>query len=38
MKLYDPSVIRLIKNKYGFRFSKSLGQNFLTDKNVIDRS
>ena len=37
MKLYDPSVIRLIKNKYGFRFSKSLGQNFLTDKNVIDQ-
>lgn len=37
MRLYDPSVIRLIKNKYGFRFSKSLGQNFLTDKNVIDQ-
>lgn len=36
MKLYEPSIIKLIKNKYGFRFSKSLGQNFLTDKNVID--
>ncbi len=36
MKLYEPSIIKLIKNKYGFRFSKSLGQNFLTDKSVID--
>ena len=36
MKLYEPSTIKLIKNKYGFRFSKSLGQNFLIDKYVID--
>jgi 16S rRNA (adenine1518-N6/adenine1519-N6)-dimethyltransferase len=36
MKLYDPSTIRAIKNKYGFKFSKSLGQNFLIDKGVID--
>jgi 16S rRNA (adenine1518-N6/adenine1519-N6)-dimethyltransferase len=36
MKLYDPSTIRAIKNKYGFKFSKSLGQNFLIDKDVID--
>lgn len=36
MKLYEPSIIKLIKNKYGFRFSKSLGQNFLTDKEVLD--
>lgn len=36
MKLYDPAVIRAIKSKYGFRFSKSLGQNFLTSKEVID--
>ena len=36
MKLYEPSTIKLIKNKYGFRFSKSLGQNFLIDKEVID--
>jgi 16S rRNA (adenine1518-N6/adenine1519-N6)-dimethyltransferase len=36
MKLYDPAVIRAIKNKYGFRFSKSLGQNFLTSRDVID--
>ena len=36
MKLYEPSIIKLIKNKFGFRFSKSLGQNFLIDKGVID--
>ena len=36
MKLYAPSTIRAIKEKYGFRLSKSLGQNFLTDKNIID--
>ena len=36
MKLYDPQTIRAIKNRYGFQFSKSLGQNFLTDKSVID--
>lgn len=37
MKLYAPSTIREIKGKYGFRLTKSLGQNFLTDKNIIDR-
>lgn len=37
MKLYAPSTIREIKDKYGFRLSKSLGQNFLTDKNIIDK-
>lgn len=37
MKLYAPSTIREIKEKYGFRLSKGLGQNFLTDKNIIDK-
>lgn len=37
MKLYAPSTIREIKEKYGFKLTKSLGQNFLTDKNIIDR-
>ena len=37
MKLYAPSTINEIKEKHGFRLSKSLGQNFLTDKNIIDR-
>ena len=36
MKLYAPSTIREIREKYGFRLTKSLGQNFLTDKNIID--
>jgi len=37
MKLYAPSTIREIKDKYGFKLSKSLGKNFLTDKNIIDK-
>lgn len=37
MKLYSPSEINEIRRIFGFRNSKSLGQNFLTDKNIIDR-
>jgi len=37
MKLYSPKEIRFIKDKFGFKLSKSLGQNFLTDKNIIDK-
>lgn len=37
MKLYAPSTIKEIRERYGFKISKSLGQNFLTDKNIIDR-
>lgn len=37
MKLYTPSGIRELKEKYGFRFSRSLGQNFLVDKNIRDK-
>ncbi|WP_427337730.1 16S rRNA (adenine(1518)-N(6)/adenine(1519)-N(6))-dimethyltransferase RsmA [Caloranaerobacter sp. DY30410] len=36
-KLYSPRVIKEIINEYGFAFSKSLGQNFLIDKNIIDK-
>lgn len=36
-RLYSPSVIKEIIEKHGFRFSKSLGQNFLIDGNVIDK-
>lgn len=36
MKLYEPKTIKAIREQYGFKFSKSLGQNFLTDKNIID--
>ena len=34
MDLYSPKTIRQLKDKYGFRFSKGLGQNFLTDPSV----
>ncbi len=34
-KLYSPSYIRELLNTYGFRFSKSLGQNFLIDGNIV---
>ncbi|MEG0156524.1 MAG: 16S rRNA (adenine(1518)-N(6)/adenine(1519)-N(6))-dimethyltransferase RsmA [Anaerovoracaceae bacterium] len=37
MKLYSPNTIRDIKNKHAFKLSKSLGQNFLTDKHIIDK-
>ena len=34
MDLYSPRTIRQLKDKYGFRFAKGLGQNFLTDPSV----
>ena len=37
MTLYAPSTIEAIKEKHRFQLSKSLGQNFITDKNVIER-
>ncbi len=36
MELYDPAAIRYIKQKYGFRFSKSLGQNFLVSREAVE--
>ena len=35
-KLYSPTTTKKIIDKYGFRISKSLGQNFLTDRNIVD--
>lgn len=35
--LASPKVIKDIIKKYGFRFSKSLGQNFLVDGNIVDK-
>ena len=35
-KLYSPKTINTIKKDYGFSIKKNLGQNFLTDINVID--
>ncbi|MGO1580649.1 MAG: 16S rRNA (adenine(1518)-N(6)/adenine(1519)-N(6))-dimethyltransferase RsmA [Peptoniphilaceae bacterium] len=34
-RLYKPHVVSELLNKYGFRFSKSLGQNFLIDGNIV---
>lgn len=36
-KLTDPAEIRRLLDAYGFRFSKSLGQNFLIDASVPER-
>lgn len=36
-RLYSPSYVKEIIDKYNFRFSKSLGQNFLIDGNVLRR-
>ena len=37
MNLCDIEVIRSVLGRHGFRFSKSLGQNFLTDESVPRR-
>jgi len=37
IKLYSPKVIMDILDRYGFKFSKSLGQNFLIDGNIIKK-
>ncbi|MDF2949581.1 MAG: dimethyladenosine transferase [Sedimentibacter sp.] len=36
-KLYSPKVMKDILDKYGFKFSKGLGQNFLIDGNIINK-
>lgn len=36
LKLTSPSTIKYIMGKYGFRFSKSLGQNFLIDEHTVE--
>lgn len=37
IKLYSPKVMIDILDRYGFKFNKSLGQNFLIDGNIIKR-
>lgn len=34
-RLYSPSYVKEILSKHGFKFSKSLGQNFLIDGNIV---
>lgn len=37
MELTSPKTIRYIMEKYGFSFSKGLGQNFIVDGRVLER-
>ena len=37
MRLTSPQTIKYIMDKYGFRFSKSLGQNFLIDESIVEQ-
>ena len=37
MDLSSPGVVKAIREKYGLQPSKSLGQNFITDRNVLER-
>ncbi|MDD3350747.1 MAG: 16S rRNA (adenine(1518)-N(6)/adenine(1519)-N(6))-dimethyltransferase RsmA [Eubacteriales bacterium] len=36
-KLYSPTTIKTVTNKYDFHMSKSLGQNFLVDGNIVNK-
>lgn len=36
-KLYSPKIVKEIIDFYDFKFKKSLGQNFLIDKNFVDK-
>lgn len=36
-KLYSPKTIKEIQEAFSFKFKKSLGQNFLADKNYVDK-
>ncbi len=36
-RLFKPSVLVQILEEFGFRFTKSLGQNFLIDGNIVRR-
>ena len=37
MELTSPKVIKEIAERFGFSFSKGLGQNFLLDPQVLDK-
>lgn len=36
-RISSPKKTKEIVGKYGFKFSKSLGQNFLIDQNILDK-
>lgn len=37
MDLYKPSTIKEIMQKYGFYFSKGLGQNFIVNRDICPK-
>ena len=37
MNLCSPTELKALLNRHGFNFSKTLGQNFLIDKNVLNK-
>ena len=37
MNLCNPTELKSLLNRHGFNFSKTLGQNFLIDKNVLNK-
>ena len=37
MNLYSPAEVKALREKHGFKNSKSLGQNFITDRNTIEK-
>lgn len=37
MNLCNPTELKALLNRHGFNFSKSLGQNFLIDKTILDK-
>ncbi len=37
MKLYSKSTVNRLREEFNFQCTKSLGQNFLLDKNIIDK-
>ena len=37
MNLCNPTELKALLNRHGFNFSKTLGQNFLIDKNVLNK-
>ncbi len=37
MRLSNPKELKAVIEKHGFSFSKSLGQNFLIDQNILDK-
>lgn len=37
MKLTSPKELKILLERYGFKFTKSLGQNFLVDQNIVEK-